>query len=322
MELQNETPFEAELIHGPDGPHRHGAVVLVKMTRALSPSGLSLSPPEFIWPVNRQDFKTDYGTFPFDHHFPLSKLDLMVCGDACAPHGRAVRQMEVMLQVGHFSYRQLVFGNRLWTRSMFGYKASDPEPFATMPLTLGRAFGGTAHLENGDFPCLENPEGKGYLLKEIPPDNVALPNIERPDHLMRQPYDQPRPTCMTPYPLAGKLRYDELVEDGGIREFDGADSSLYFGQAHPDLMIDRPGPGTAVHLSGMTPQQPIQFEIPPVPFESFLVIDDTRLPMRTSMDGICIFAHQNCVGFKFRAVATFVLEPRQTRRVVVKERVS
>ena len=237
MELINETDFEAELIHGPEGPQNHGAAVLVKMTRALGPSGLTAGAPEFVWPVSRQELKTDYGVFPFDHHFPLAKLDMMVCGDAYAPYGKMVREMDVALEVGSFSYHQHIIGDRVWSRSMLGYKPTDPVPFAQLPLILANAFGGKVSLENGEFSCLENPHGKGYLLKEVPPDNMPLPNIERPNEPMRQPYDQPSPTCMAPYPLEGKLRYDPLIVDGAVKEFDTPDTSLYFGQAHPDLMI-------------------------------------------------------------------------------------
>jgi hypothetical protein len=225
------------------------------------------------------------------------------------------------LDVDQFTYQQRIIGDRQWSRSMLGYKPTDPKPFTTMPLTLAKAYGGKVSLENGDFSCLENPEGRGFLLKEMSPENVSLPNIERPDQLMREPYEQPKPTCMAPYPLTGKLRFDPLIIDGTVKEFDGSDSSLYFGQAHPDLMIDRPSPGTPVRLTGMSSGDAIQFETPPIPFEAYLVIDDTRLPMSSSMDGICIFAHHNCVGFKFRAVARFPLEPRQTRCAVIKERV-
>jgi len=318
MDFTNHTPFEAELIHGPDGPHHHGVALIIKATFRITATGLDQENLPFVWPVSRKDLETDYGSFPFDHHFPLSRMDMMVCGDACAPNGKAVREMGVMLHVGSWEYVQHIFGDRQWRKQLTGYRMTDPQPFERMPLILANAFGGKISLPYGEFSCLENPAGKGFLFEGAAADGVPLPNIERPLERMRKPYDQVRPTCMSPYPLAGKLRLDEVMEDGQLKPFDETQSHLYFGQAHPDLMLQRTEPGTPIRLKGMHPQQEFAFQVPQLGLEAAAVIDGREEPLSLSLDGICIFAHHGCVGFKYRAAGRFVLEPRQQRNITLR----
>lgn len=316
MEFENKTPFEAELIHGPSGPDHHGVALIIKKTLPLS----SKDPePSFVWPVSLQELKTDLAVFPFDHHFPLAKMDVMVCGYACAPNGNLVREMNVSLGIGDFQYHQVVIGNRTWKKNMMSYSTTSPEPFSTMPLTLSNAFGGKSPLESGDIPNPDNPEGKGFLMKGANPHGVSLPNIERPEARIKMPFDLPAPTCMTPYPLGGKLRFDTLLVGGKLKEFESSDSHLYFGHAHPDLMMNRLPPGTLVQLNGMHPRNPQNLVIPEPNLEAVIDIDGKEEPMSISLDGLCIFAHENCYGLKYRAAATFVLEPRQERKIVLRE---
>lgn len=318
MELVNQTSYEASLFHGPEGPDHHGAAVIVKMTKSLV-GGFGRTEPEFVWPVSRKDLETDYGNFPMDHHFPIGKMDVMVCGDAVPPQGRAVRLMEVVLQVGGLRYSQAIFGDRVWRKRLLGYEMTDPAPFNQMPLVLARAFGGKAELENGDFPWSENPDGVGFIMEGQEIEGKALPNIERPDQLIRKPFDYPTTTCMTPYPLGWKCRVDRLFENGELRPFSAADAHLYFGQAHPDLMIARTPPGTAVRLTGMAKEGDFAFEVPPLGFAVEVDIDGRREAMPVTLDGMCIFAQHKCVGFRYRAATRFLLEPRQQRKVILRE---
>lgn len=318
MEFQNETTFEAELIHGPDGPEHHGVALIIKATLPLTDSGLGQGETPFVWPVSRQELETDYGTFPFDHHFPLSRMDMIVCGDACAPAGRKTREMGVLLSVGSFEYAQHIFGDRQWRKKVTGYRATDPEPFERLPLILANAYGGKLTLPYGEFPCLENPVGKGFVLEGHSADGLPLPNIERPMERVRKPYDIVRPTCMAPYPLAGKLRFDPILEGGQPKPFEASHSHLHFGHAHPDLMLPRPAVGTEIRLKGMHPTTEYHFQVPDFGLEGSVTIDGEDHPLSLSLDGICIFAQHACVGFKYRAAGRFALEPRQTRSVTLR----
>ncbi|PIE89588.1 MAG: hypothetical protein CR997_10255 [Acidobacteria bacterium] len=315
MLLDNQTPYEAELIHGPNGPEDHGTALIIKKTLPLHPK----ITPGFVWPVSLQELKTELAVFPFDHHFPTAKMDVMVCGFAFAPGGRATREMHVSLSIGQFHYNQTILGNRKWKKRAFGYKYTDPEPFTQMPLTLQNAFGGKSPHEGGDIACLDNPEGKGFILKGVEAEGIHLPNIERPDQRIKSPKDQPPTTCMAPYPFSGKLRYEPLMVDGKMKDFAGEDSHLYFGQAHPDLMMDRLEPGTMLCLHGMHPQHDLKVIVPENKLEAVVSINGKEELLPITLDGLCIFAHENCFGLKYRAAGSFKLEPRQKRKVILRE---
>lgn len=315
MEFLNHTQDSAELISGPHGPAEQGVCVLAKRTLPLDPAAIGPQ-AEFHWPVSRTELKTDFGDFPFEHHFPLPKLDFMVLGEACTPNGRPMRETLVRLQVGrHFVHEERVLGDRVWKKALLSYKASDPVPFTRMPLTLKQAFGGTVELENGTLSHVDNPLGKGYLVKGVDPENRSLPNIECPNEPMREPFDLVRTTCMAPYPLAGGLRYRDKITAQGVKPYEREDNNGYFGQAHPDLVMEKPAAGTPISLDGMHALGPLRLEVPHCPFQCLLSVNGQSRPLRFSLDAICLFTHLNRGGFRWRAAGTFVLEPRQSRQV-------
>jgi len=67
-----------------------------------------------------------------------------VLGHAYAPRGRPVSALTVALTVGQVHRELLVLGDRSWAPNH--KTASPPTPFTRMPLTYGRAFGGTVPI--------------------------------------------------------------------------------------------------------------------------------------------------------------------------------
>jgi hypothetical protein len=165
--------------------------------------------------------------FPLGSDFWVNKerTDVVICGSAFAPGGRATPSMYVSVQVGGVGKRIAVFGRRevQWAggRPRFGR----PEPFVEMPLTYQNAFGGLDNrvpipadqrddymrlVELGmqfDHPGLypRNPIGKGYVVLPEPVPGLELPNLEDPADLLtaerlitHKPelwYRQPLPWC-------------------------------------------------------------------------------------------------------------------------------
>lgn len=315
MELSNRTPFQATLIHGPDGPEHHGVAVLFKTQQPL----LNGCDRGFLWPILQKEMETDFGNFPMDHHLPLAKLDLVVCGQAHTPNARVQKATRVGLRVGGFSYEHQVWGDRIWKKRLFNYEAGDPQAFTVMPLTLSGSYGGTLKMPYGDVPHPANPLGKGFLLPEMAPEGQPLPNLDREGQCMTNPFDMPDPVCMAPYPAGWKLRVDRLSGPAGPRPFVPADSNLYFGIAHPDLVIGRPEVGATVEVWGVHPTQNLVSEIPDVPARVLLVVDGHEHELAVTLDAITVFAHVGWVGYRYRAAGRFVLEPRQSRSVHLEE---
>lgn len=129
-----------------------------------------------------------------------ARAGVTLAGHAVAPAPGA-RRAEVSFRFGHednaFHRRAVVFGDRRWERpSGRGLpRISEPEPFDRIPLTYERAFGGPDHPEN--------PVGRGFNLLIPPGGSAPLPNLEDPDHPIRNLASAPQPACFAPLPNPG-----------------------------------------------------------------------------------------------------------------------
>ncbi len=104
----------------------------------------------------------------FDMAMPKSRGEALVAGKAFAPGGEA-RACAVRVQVGAVDKTLHVFGDRVWRDG----EPTEPAPFAAMPLTWDRAYGGPAFAEN--------PLGRGAVSLPGPNGPVhPLPNVEHP----------------------------------------------------------------------------------------------------------------------------------------------
>ncbi len=104
----------------------------------------------------------------FDDAMPKSRAEVLVAGNAHAPGGEA-RACAVRVQLGAVDKTLHVFGDRVWRDG----EASEPAPFATMPLTWARAYGGPKFAEN--------PLGRGAEVVKSPDRSFhPLPNVEHP----------------------------------------------------------------------------------------------------------------------------------------------
>lgn len=111
------------------------------------------------------------------------RTDVLVAASAHAPRGEPVRFLPVSVRVGDCCKRLLVAGDRVWRRRLLGREPGDPEPFVQMPLVWSRALGGPQDPAN--------PAGIGR-------DGAAVPNVERPDQLLRAPGDRVAPAGLLP----------------------------------------------------------------------------------------------------------------------------
>ena len=97
------------------------------------------------------------------------QADVLLSGSCHAPGGRPVPALVAGFSIGPVQKRIAVFGDRTWRKGFFAAGASDPTPFAVMPLTWSRAYGGAGWRDN--------PVGCGR-------DSEHLPNLEWPDRLL------------------------------------------------------------------------------------------------------------------------------------------
>ena len=116
----------------------------------------------------------------FAHFKP--NADVYLKAHAYAPGGRAT-SCPVRFQVGEWSKTLMVHGARTWRPGvLLGAAASDPAPFAKLPLGWESAFGGEGFAQN--------PAGKGL--------GDELPHLEDPKRPLQGRRDRPQPVSFAP----------------------------------------------------------------------------------------------------------------------------
>jgi hypothetical protein len=127
--------------------------------------------------------------------------DALCVGNAYAPGGRPVTEVRVRFGVGPVRKEILVVGNRHWSSGIAGLGnfASRPEPFVSMPIHFGRAYGGQdVGKEEGYRFYRQNRVGVGYSKYGFGVAGAALPNLEDPRDPIKSWRSRPKPQSFGP----------------------------------------------------------------------------------------------------------------------------
>lgn len=135
-----------------------------------------------------------------DEAMPKARGEVLVTGSAYVPGGAPAPACEVRVAIGAVDKYLRVIGDRVWDERG---GTTSPVPFASMPLTWARSFGGEGYPEN--------PTGKGFALVQTPAGPVRpLPNVEDPRALVRTPDDHPPPAGLGAYDFSWPQRASKL----------------------------------------------------------------------------------------------------------------
>jgi uncharacterized protein YjbI with pentapeptide repeats len=182
---------------------------------------------------------------PVDTGMPKRGAEFIAAATAHAPGGRPVASLRAGIQLGACIKTLTIIGDRIWD----GRQASPPSPFAAMPITWARAYGGKT------FP--ENPAGRAADVSAASPEiPVHLPNAVYPGE------DRPRPagfgaidqTWPQRTRLAGTHDDQWLKEDfpGFARDIDWR----FFNIAPPDQQFPAPLTGNESYaFENLHPEQ-------------------------------------------------------------------
>lgn len=260
----------------PDG--RELLVVSIKGTFTIPTDGEEVQLADKQIPLVEADTFTGepgYSAPVYESDYPPHKpyCDVLLNGSAYAPEGRPTAKVRVFLKIGSFSKTFHVVGNRVWEKGLFSYKPSRPKPFAVMPISYDRAFGGvdSNHKDPDKLKAfLKNPVGCGmhvHLDKEFV-EGQPLPNTEE----LNKPVDRPdgdyKPMSFGPIgrawqprvPLAGT--YDQNWLDN-VFPFLPPDFDERYYQAAPfDQQIPHPQGREPVVLVNLTPEGYTSFQLP------------------------------------------------------------
>ncbi len=114
--------------------------------------------------------------------------DVIVIGNAKTPRGKKAFYLDSSFQIGEFKKVVRVFGKRRVYITGSGLAFSQAEPFESMPLHYGLAYGGRDSISEEGVTYLypKNPVGKGFVVKNNVKalQDLELPNLEDPKMLL------------------------------------------------------------------------------------------------------------------------------------------
>jgi hypothetical protein len=299
MEAENLTPYPAILPRTVLDGDNMGASMIARVTYDIE--GDALRPAvEQVWPARPEPWKSPLGPLGPDEPLRKDGVDLFVLGDAHAPAGKPVRQLDVSVELGAFRCAARVFGVRVWRRKEGGgWAATEPEEFVTAKLDAATAYGGRAVIDEREAPYPLNPDGIGFYPNEDSAEDRPLPLFEDADALVTHPLDRPDPigfgACAFPHPL--RLRESVEIQDGRARDL----RLRMFNQAHPKMIAPSAAPGDEVRLTGFTPGAPIAFRIPPTPLRVVLQLGARRIERTPAIDeiGVDVAKSQVFLGYRY-----------------------
>ncbi len=319
-DLVNFTPFAATCIPSMSKDDDQLVVVVVTGRFLLPPAGVPSVEPIAIAEDQAEVPLADlYG----DEEEPLLKregqaaytrpaTDVYLVGTAWAPGGKPATQSSLGLRVGPLQKGAVVFGDRVWTHHLT-LGPSKPVPFASIPITYARCFGGNPTNPSRSVvrSAQRNPAGRGLHNGEREALGQPMPNFEDPRQLLSSAADRPAPCGFGPVARHWWPRreyggtYDQAWVDARLplwpvdldtRYFQAAAAGL---QATPHLAGDEP-----VRIVGASPDGAYTFTLPryrlQVRFESD--VGAVRKPM--VLDGVEFDTDVGLVSMTWRVALT------------------
>lgn len=254
--LENNTPYKAELALLADENSRDIMLVLVKQTYDIHPDGKLTVAEEQVDICFEGEYFGEPGESSLkvapEANFCKLATDVVLIGQAYAPKGVPVSELDAGIKVGELQMHVKVFGDRIWkknvTAGIVNWYRTEPQAFTTMPLVFENAFGGKDLTPDNQAHYAFEPKnlvGKGVIAKKSKLDEVFLPNIEDPRNLIKSPGDRPTPVgfgFVSPdwqprLNYAGT--YDKQWEQNRLPKLPLDFKREFFNAAHPMLTAKR-----------------------------------------------------------------------------------
>src|SRR5664279_1318535 len=322
MELTNLAGVPGYLFRTVIDDTRLAAAVIARVTYQVNEDGTLARTAEQPWILSAAPWDAPVGKMPSDQVFRRGGVDLFVFGQAWAPRQRPTPAMLVKLELSSgFKSQLAVIGDRVWLKQGLQPMASKPKPFVSMPLSLDCAYGGKDVWDGLEIPFPTNPNGKGYYITDEQAVGKHLPNIEDPEHPIRNWNDQPDPVGMGLCPFGFGPHVRETVrfnEQGAMVEL----KPRFFNNAFPAMIAPRMAPGETVVLDGASPNGPMRFRVPPLELQMHLRVGQSELVRPLAIDQIGIEPENKRVFVTYRFPFRYTLQPREQRACILRAAVT
>lgn len=276
MQVENQTPFKADLNFTFERTGRELVVIAIKATYDFPAQqhGMRLSDqqqPLLVADVFGPDPATDAPLFDNDFAPIKRKCDVLCHGSAIAPDGRPATSVVVGIRLGTWTKAFRVNGARIWLTSAFGHRISDPRPFLRTPISYDCAWGGVDPdpLTKGHAKtCEENPSGVGYYPFRSDLNGAPLPSTCELNDDVRDATGPHRPMAFGPIGRAWLPRrayagtYDDAWLNNRMPLLPDDFDDRYFQSAPPDQQIAFPAGGEQIELVNLTEEGRLHMSLP------------------------------------------------------------
>jgi hypothetical protein len=268
MELINSTRMEAGYSLGLEPSGRELLVVVVKGTfRIPAEQGAPVRLHEQQSPLVMADvFHGEPGLsaplYEMDFAPRKKYCDVLLNASAYAPGGDPAERVVVSARIGAWRKSFGVVGDREWF-ARGALRATTPEPFAVMPISYDRAFGGTDQRHEDPahhVAYLHNPSGRGFHkhLREEWVHGSLLPNTEAVDEPIARPDGDYAPMAFGPVGRHWEPRvrfagtYDQKWVDEVAPLLPADFDARYYQSAPADQQIAKPAGEQEITLINLT----------------------------------------------------------------------
>ncbi len=303
----NTTGMLAGITAFTDKDGRDHALVVVKGTFLVARDGgvvLAEEQAKFVY-ADEHYGEPGETSIKYECDFAPAKpaAEVVMCGHAFAPGGKAVTELDVSIEVGSWKKQLRVTGDRKWEAGLLGSFATAPEPFQEMPLVYERAFGGwdrTHASETRHTVERRNLVGVGFQTEYHPAKIVGkpLPNIEYPGQRITKWNDKISPAgfgilsrCWLP--RAGYAgTYDQAWLDTKCPFLPDDFDHRYFQSAPADQQIPGLAGGEQVRCTNLSPQGTLSFELPRLDVPIVFRFRDREVQASPMPDTLLLEPHQ------------------------------
>lgn len=331
-EVDNRTPFVADVLHMDDEHGRAICCTVVKATYDVGPELRLAEQQEALCPAGEPWDDEAPSSYRYEPETAFVKLatDVVLVGHARAPTAGATH-VDTGFKVGNLQKVVRVFGDRHWVKQGGQIVTTAPRPIDRIPLRYELAFGGwdKADRVEENWTCEpRNPVGRGFgkPLRFVKEGMVPLPNLEDPRAPLRHYGDTPAPAgygFVSPdwQPRASFAgTYDERWEKQRKPLLPADFDRRYFSAASPGLVA----PGylrgdEEVMVVNAAPEPRVAFRLPAVapPTCRLHLRGHRREELQTNLDTVIVDTDRLKVLLLWRAHVTLRNGPFDLTAVAV-----
>lgn len=156
-----------------------------------------------------------------------------------------------------------------------------------------------------------NPDGRGFYLTEEAAEGGVLPNLERPNHLIRSWHDQPRPACF--FKPVGNPNLTDMKE-ATPEDLVPSLMDTLFHQAVPELTAQPQDLENHIRLTGFSPDGDIQFPLPNCNGPMALITVGTlRSRFPSTLSSLVLLVPERIVVATYFCRFRYLFRPAETR---------